>query len=62
MSAWKWIGLAGVVGAAAVGVATGAVVVQRRRREFHEVDPVELRDRLHDRLAEADERAAATTA
>ena len=60
MNKWKWIGLAGVVGVAAVGIAAGTVAAQRRRREFREVDPVELRSRLHDRLAEADERAAAT--
>jgi hypothetical protein len=46
---WKWIGLAGLVGAAA-----GAVVVtQRRRRTWREYDPDELRSRLHARLAEA---------
>ena len=58
MNKWKWIGLAGVVGVAAVGIAAGTVAVQRRRREFREVDPDELRSRLHDRLAEANERAA----
>ena len=45
---WKLVGLAGVAGVAATGV-----VVARRRRAHHEYDPVELRDRLHRRLAEA---------
>jgi len=45
---WKLVGLAGVAGVAATGV-----VVARRRRAQREYDPVELRDRLHRRLAEA---------
>lgn len=49
MRLWKWVGLAGIVGAAGVG---GAVVVHRRNeRDFDdEVAPEELRSRLHDRL------------
>ncbi|MGA8330574.1 MAG: hypothetical protein WB777_14910 [Mycobacterium sp.] len=45
---WKLLGLAGVVGVAA----GGALVVrdQRRRRAY---TPNEIRDRLHQRLAEA---------
>jgi hypothetical protein len=45
---WKLIGVAGVAGVAATGV-----VVQRRRRAQADLDPDELRARLHDRLAEA---------
>ena len=45
---WKLVGLAGVAGVAATGA-----VVARRRRAQREYDPVELRDRLHRRLAEA---------
>jgi hypothetical protein len=44
---WKLVGLAGVAGVAATGV-----VVARKRREHQEMDPDELRDRLHRRLAE----------
>ena len=44
---WKLVGLAGVAGVAATGV-----VVARKRREHEEMDPDELRDRLHSRLAE----------
>jgi hypothetical protein len=44
---WKLLGLAGVAGVAATGV-----VVARKRREHHEMDPDELRDRLHRRLSE----------
>jgi len=54
---WKLVGLAGVAGVAATGV-----VVARRRRAHHEYDPVELRDRLHRRLAEAAPEAGATAA
>ena len=45
---WKLIGLAGVAGVAATGV-----VVARRRRATRDYDPAELRDRLHQRLAES---------
>jgi hypothetical protein len=44
---WKLVGLAGVAGVAATGV-----VVARRRRAHRAYDPVELRERLHQRLAE----------
>ena len=44
---WKLIGLAGLAGVAATGV-----VVARRRRAQRDYDPAELRDRLHQRLAE----------
>lgn len=49
-SVWKWVGLAGVVGVAA----GGALVVrdQRRRAAF---TPDDIRARLHQRLANADD-------
>ena len=43
----KYVGLAGLAGVAATG-GVGA----RRRRAHQQVDPDELRSRLHDRLAE----------
>lgn len=47
---WKWLGLAGLVGAAAVG----AVVIQKRRaRTWTDYPPEELRARLHERLRAA---------
>jgi hypothetical protein len=48
---WKIVGLAGVAG---VTAATG-VVVARKRREHTEYDPDELRDKLHSRVAVAEE-------
>ncbi len=48
---WKLIGLAGLAGVAATGV-----VIARRRRAHRSYDPNELRERLHQRLAEAAER------
>jgi hypothetical protein len=45
---WKLIGVAGLAGVAATGV-----VVARRRRTHQDLDPAELRERLHRRLAEA---------
>jgi hypothetical protein len=45
---WKLVGVAGVAGVAATGV-----VVARRRRAQQDLDPDELRARLHRRLAEA---------
>ena len=44
---WKLLGLAGVAGVAATGV-----VVARKRREHEDMDPDELRERLHRRLTE----------
>jgi len=44
---WKLVGLAGVAGVAA----TGAVVAKRRRDARPDVEPDELRARLHERLA-----------
>lgn len=54
MSAWKWIGLAGVIGVAAVGA---GVLVARSRREYVDYEDEQLRDRLHQRLALARERS-----
>ena len=51
---WKILGLAGLVGVTAVGVAAGAKAVQRQRREFREADADELRAGLQARLAAAD--------
>lgn len=62
MQIWKWVGLAGVVGATAAGVAVGTTTVRRRRREFVEANPDELRSRLLARhelaLARSGETAA----
>lgn len=44
---WKYVGLAGIAGVAATGA-----VVARRRRAQQEYEPDELRERLHERLAE----------
>ena len=47
---WKLLGVAGLAGVAA----TGVVVAQRRRRAQQEdLDPDQLRERLHRRMAEA---------
>jgi hypothetical protein len=53
---WKLIGLAGLAGVAATGV-----VVARRRRAQRELDPDELRGRLHRRLAEVQPAATNET-
>jgi len=45
---WKLLGLAGLAGVAATGV-----VVARNRRSHEDLDPDELRARLHERLAVA---------
>jgi hypothetical protein len=58
MRIWKWVGLAGIVGVTAVGIAAGTATVRRRRREFIEANPDELRTRLHERLRAAEERQA----
>jgi hypothetical protein len=46
---WKLLGLAGIV-----GVAAGGVLVARDQRRRKAYTPDEIRDRLHQRLAEAD--------
>jgi hypothetical protein len=46
---WKLLGLAGVAGVAATGV-----VVARQKRETEEYTPDELRDKLRDRMHEAE--------
>jgi hypothetical protein len=45
---WKLLGLAGIV-----GVAAGGVLVARDQRRRRAYTPDEIRDRLHQRLAEA---------
>ncbi|MEM9042071.1 MAG: hypothetical protein AAGD33_19465 [Actinomycetota bacterium] len=71
MRVWKWVGLAGIAGVAVT--ATAVAVNQRETREWHEVDPDEVRAHLYDRLgldappvvaaagASAPRRAAATS-
>ena len=49
---WKWLGLAGVVGVAATGA---AIARQERQRRSYGAD--EIRERLHQRLAEAEAEA-----
>jgi hypothetical protein len=47
---WKLLGVAGVAGVAATGV-----VVARRRRAQRDYDHDELREKLHQRLAETED-------
>jgi hypothetical protein len=44
---WKLLGLAGLA-----GVATTGAIAARNRRVHNTYDPDELRERLHERLAE----------
>jgi hypothetical protein len=54
MRIWKLVGLAGVVGIAAVGIAAGtSAASKRKRREFVDANPDELRVRLQQRFSEA---------
>jgi hypothetical protein len=46
---WKWLGLAGLAGVAATGV-----VVARQERQRRAYTPEEVRDRLRQRLADAE--------
>jgi hypothetical protein len=48
-SVWKWLGLAG-----AAGVVAGGVLVARDQRTRRAYTADEVRDRLHQRLAEYD--------
>jgi hypothetical protein len=54
---WKLIGLAGLAGVAATGV-----VVARKRRAHRSYEPEELRERLHQRLAEVDRQSGGPSA
>jgi hypothetical protein len=47
---WKLLGLAGIL-----GVAAGGVLVARDQRRRRAYTPDEIRARLHQRLAEADD-------
>lgn len=47
-SGWKWVGLAG-----AVGVAAGGVMIARDQRQRNAYTADDVRDRLHQRFAEA---------
>ena len=59
MRIWKLVGLAGVVGVAALGVAAGtSAASKRKRREFVDANPDELRVLLQQRFAQAQARAA----
>jgi len=50
---WKWVGLAGVA-----GVVAGGALVARDQRRRNSYTPDDIRDRLHQRLAEASEAEA----
>jgi hypothetical protein len=50
MKVWKALGLAGLAGVAATGV-----VIARDRRQRAELTPDQVRDRLHDRLRDAED-------
>jgi hypothetical protein len=52
---WKVIGLAGVAGVAATGVA-----IARSERQRRAYTPEEIRSKLHERLAEASEASEET--
>jgi hypothetical protein len=49
---WKWLGLAGAVGV----VATGAAIA-RQERQRRAYTPDQVRERLHQRLVEAQQRS-----
>ncbi len=51
-SVWKWIGMAGVA-----GVVAGGVLVARDERRRRSYTPEDIRARLHQRLAEAEQAA-----
>ena len=50
-SIWKWVGLAGVA-----GVVAGGVLVARDQRKRAAYTPDDIRARLHQRLAESDQK------
>jgi hypothetical protein len=52
LSLWKLLGIAGVTGVAATGV-----IIARDQRKRAQLTPEEVRDRLHQRLAESEKDA-----
>ncbi len=57
MKLWKALGLAGLAGVAATGV-----IIARNERRRAQMTPEEIRARLQQRLADADERPEQQTA
>jgi hypothetical protein len=55
MKLWKALGLAGLAGVAATGA-----IIARNQRARAQLTPEEIRDRLHQRLAEADGQDGST--
>ncbi len=53
MKLWKVLGLAGLAGVAATGA-----IIARDQRQRSDLKPDEIRDRLHQRLAEVQVSAA----
>lgn len=49
MKLWKWVGLAGLTGVAATGA-----IIARDQRQRSQLSPEQVRDRLRERLVEAD--------
>lgn len=49
LSLWKVLGVAGVAGVAATGV-----IIARDQRKRAQLTPEQVRDRLHERLAESE--------
>jgi hypothetical protein len=52
MKFWKVLGLAGLAGVAATGV-----IMAREQRQRAQLEPEEIRDRLHERLQQAQVRS-----
>ncbi|HRD64338.1 MAG TPA: hypothetical protein PLZ93_10595 [Nocardioides sp.] len=50
MKVWKWLGLAGLAGVAATGV-----VIARDQRQRTQMEPDDVRARLHERLEQTAE-------
>ncbi|MDF1605646.1 hypothetical protein [Nocardioides sp. YIM 152315] len=55
MKLWKVLGLAGVAGVAASGV-----IIARDQRQRAQLTPEQVRDRLHERLAEGSSTGSST--
>ena len=51
-SIWKWVGLAGVA-----GVVAGGALVARDQRRRNAYTPDDIRSRLHQRLAESEQKS-----